>query len=213
MGFDLLIFDLDGTLIDTREDITRAVNEMLEYYNLPRKKTREVISFVGDGIYKLVERCVIEKKIDIDKAVGLFKEFYRKHMLDTTKPYPGIPEILAELKNKTKAVLTNKAFSFSKAILDGLNLTPHFNIIVGGDTLQVKKPNPDGIEYILEKTSIEKSKAVMIGDGKNDILSAKKVGIASIYVNYGFSNLKTMEAGADFVVNNPRELLTICGGD
>jgi len=213
MGFELLIFDLDGTLIDTREDITRAVNEMLVYYKLPEKKVWEVTGLVGDGILKLVERCVSDKNININEAVEVFKDNYKKHMLDTTKPYPGITEVLSELSDKTKAVLTNKAFSFSKAILDGLNLTPFFDIIVGGDTLPVKKPNPDGLKYILQKTGISKSRAVMIGDGKNDMLTAKKVGISSIFVTYGFYRLNKNEINSDFIINDPREILLICSGN
>lgn len=209
MGFDLCIFDLDGTLIDTRMDITAAVNDMLSHYNLGTKSVDEVTDYVGDGIKKLVERCIKDSRVEMMRAVSVFETAYSSRLLETTRPYPGIYEALDQLEGKSKAVLTNKSYVFTKTITDGLNLSRYFDLIVGGDTLDVKKPSPEGIEYIINQSGIKKEKAVMIGDGKNDIMTAKNAGIASIYVNYGFSK-RSGDLHPNFIINDPLELLDIC---
>ena len=145
MAFDLYIFDLDGTLIDTRQDITAAINEMLTRYGLESKSVEEVTGYVGDGIKKLVHRCIDEpsinnREVSLDEAVSMFEECYWNHMLDTTMAYPGVMDLLAALKDRQKAILTNKAYKFTKAITDGLGLTQQFSLIVAGDTVSRKKP-------------------------------------------------------------------------
>ncbi len=211
MGFDLCIFDLDGTLVDTRADITAAANDMLAHYNLGAKSVDEVTGYVGDGISKLVERCLKDSPIDFKKAVSHFINAYSSRHLETTKPYPGIDELLDKLKDKKKAVLTNKSAAFSKSIIDALELSGHFSVIVGGDTFKDRKPSPDGIEYIIKQSGIEKAKTVMIGDGKNDILTAKNAGVTSVFVTYGFSkDGSAIELNPDFVVDKPLDLVDIC---
>jgi phosphoglycolate phosphatase len=214
VGFGVYIFDLDGTLIDTRRDITNSVNDMLTHFGLEPKTVVEVTSFVGDGIKKLVERCVDGRKIDAEKAVAVFESAYSSRLLETTKTYPGVFELLNSIRDKYKAILTNKALRYSKAITDGLGLTPHFNLIAGGDTFEKKKPSPVGIEHILHRAGREKHEALMIGDGKNDILTAKKAGIASVFVAYGFSGENAlMDVQPDFVIAEPLELLNIKSRD
>ncbi len=211
MGFDMYIFDLDGTLIDTRRDITTAINKVLSHYGLAKKSIDEVTGYVGDGIQKFVERCIGDKKIDVDKAVSMFKDFYWTHLVDTTKPYPGVCEVLDHLSDKYKAILTNKSYKFTKAITDKLNLTEKFSEIVGGDSVSKKKPSTEGMEYIISKSGIEREKTVMIGDGKNDILTAKKAGVTSVYVTYGFTDAeKVRSLEPDFIIDTPIDLLYIC---
>jgi len=208
MGYNLIIFDLDGTLIDTRQDLTTAVNEMLDYYGLKLKSIDEVTSYVGDGIRKLVERCTGNQKIDIEEALKIFNDSYSLHLCDNTKPYPGVDELLEKLKNRKKSILTNKPFRFTKTILDKLNLTHHFSFVVGGDTLNVKKPEPEGIKYILNKMNMNNKSTVMVGDGINDILTAKQAGIPSIYVSYGYSDITKLNGlNPDYIANDPLEIL------
>ena len=211
MGFDLCIFDLDGTLVDTRADITAAANDMLAHYKLGAKSIDEVTGYVGDGISRLVERCLKGSGAELKEAVSLFKNAYSTRHLESTKPYPGVDELLKLLKDKYKAVLTNKSLVFSKSIIDTLKLTAYFSIIVGGDTFKDRKPSPDGIEHIIKQSGIEKEKTVMIGDGKNDIITAKNASVASVFVTYGFCKGEAaLELNPDFVAEKPLDLLDIC---
>ena len=210
MEFDLYIFDLDGTLIDTRCDMTEAINEMLSRYGIPPKSVEEVTSYVGDGIKKLVERTLDNRRIELEEAVSFFKESYWRHKLDTTAPYPGIKDLLSRLTSKQKAILTNKAYRFTRAITDGLGLTQQFSLILGGDSVARKKPALDGVEYILEHTGVSKKRTVMIGDGVNDIVVAKKAGFTAVGVTYGFTGRKRIrEAEPDYIIDHPMALLDI----
>jgi len=221
MGFDLLIFDFDGTLVDTRLDITNAVNDMLARFGKPLKGVEEVTSYVGDGIVKIVERSMGiagadldgagAAGADIDEAVSAFRDSYARRLLENTVPYPGVRETLEGLDGKLKAVLTNKAFEYTKAISDGLGLTPHFAFILGGDSVKNRKPATEGVDLILTRTGIARSRTVMIGDGPNDVVTAKNAGIASIYVTYGFNPPSAVEPlEPDIVIDDPREILDMC---
>lgn len=210
MSFDLYIFDLDGTLADTRRDLATAVNEMLAVYGIGPKTVEEITSYVGDGIKTLVERSFGGVSFDAEKALSIFKKSYWNHMLETTVLYPGVSDLLSRLDGRSKAILTNKAYKFTIAIADHLGLTPCFPIIIGGDSLERKKPSTDGIEYIIKKTGIPKERAVMIGDGKNDILVARDAGIVSVWVTYGFSDRARLEeATPDYVIDRPEILLDL----
>ena len=210
MNYELLIFDLDGTLIDTRQDITNSANQMLAHYGLDQKGVDEVTGYVGDGIAKLVERCMGDEDMNIDEAVLLFKKIYTARLLENTRPYPSIVDLLKQLKVYRKAILTNKAYAPSKAITDGLGLTGYFEIFVGGDTLPRKKPFPDGVNYIIEKAGVGREKSLLIGDGRNDILTAAEAGLQSVYVSWGFSHDSSMTGlSPDFTINHPDELLAI----
>ncbi len=210
MTYELLIFDLDGTLIDTRQDIANSANIMLDHYGLDGKSVAEVTSYVGDGIAKFVERCIGDEKVNFNEAVSMFKSIYTEHLLENTSPYPGIMELLDQLNMYRKAVLTNKAYDPTKTITDGLGLTTHFEMVVGGDTLPRKKPFPDGVNYILENTGVDRGKSLLIGDGRNDILTAADTELRSVYVSWGFSDDSSMsDLSPDFTIDHPEELLAI----
>ena len=210
MAFDLYIFDLDGTLIDTRRDLTAAVNEMLLPYGIGPKSVEEVTGYVGDGIKKVVERSFGDRSFNVEEALSVFKKSYWNHMLDTTAPYPGVMNLLSRLKGSYKAILTNKAYRFTKAITDELGLTHYFPIIVGGDSVERKKPSTDGVEYILERAGLPTGRAVMIGDGKNDIVVAKKAGLTSVWVTYGFADRSRLSGEIpDYTIDIPEQLLDI----
>jgi phosphoglycolate phosphatase len=211
MPFTLCIFDLDGTLVDTGGDITNAVNDVLEYYRIERMERKTVVGYVGDGIRKLVERCTVGHPIDIDEAVSLFKEAYTRRLVETTRPYPGVVETLDRLAGRVKTVLTNKSYPFTRKILARLNLEKYFSMVIGGDTFERKKPHTDAVDHILRNTGAQKADAVMIGDGKNDVLTARNAGICSVFVTYGFGSLDGLgELKPDFVIHSPEELMKIC---
>jgi len=210
MNFDLYIFDLDGTLIDTSQDLTNAVNDVLTHYKIETMEKERIIGYVGDGIKRLVERCINGHKVKINEAVSLFKVMYGKRLVETTKPYPGIVKMLRRLEGKVKTVLSNKSYPFTKEILDRLDLSRYFSIIIGGDTFEKKKPHPDAVDYVLKETGILRNASVIIGDGKNDMLAARNAGIASVYVTYGFGRLEQLgDIRPDFIVHSPEELAQI----
>jgi phosphoglycolate phosphatase len=210
VNYELLIFDLDGTLIDTRQDITNSTNQMLAHYGLDQKGVDEVTGYVGDGIARLVERCMGDEDVHIDEAILLFKKIYTARLLENTRPYPGVVDLLKQLEMYRKAILTNKTYTLSKTITDGLGLTGYFEIFIGGDTLPRKKPFPDGVNYILEKAGVGREKSLLIGDGRNDILTAAETGLQSVYVSWGFSHDSSMTGlSPDFIINHPYELLAI----
>jgi phosphoglycolate phosphatase len=211
--YDLVIFDLDGTLIDTRRDITNAANEMLARYGLEAKSVAEVTGYVGDGITRLVERCIGSHRVDIGEAIALFKRSYSAHLMDFTRPYPGIVALLEGLNGVRKAILTNKAYEMSKTITDGLGITGYFELIVGGDSLPRRKPFPDGILHILEETGVGRERSIMVGDGPNDIQTALEAGVRSVYVRWGFSEEKQLRAfKPHHRIDRPEELLSILHG-
>ena len=210
MIYELVIFDLDGTLIDTRQDITNAANEMLAHYGLQAKSVAEVTGYVGDGIARLVERCLGSHHVAFEEAVELFKRSYSSHLMDFTRPYPGIVDLLEGLRGVRKAILTNKSFEMSKTITDGLGLSSYFELIVGGDSIPRRKPFPDGILYILEKAGVEKERALMVGDGPNDILTAREAGVRSVYVRWGFSEEDALDGNEPHRrIDRPEDLLTV----
>ena len=211
--FNCYIFDLDGTLIDTRKDLTTAVNILRRSYNLPPIDVKTVTSMVGDGIKKLVERSISEAgKVDIEKALQIFNEAYSKHLLDNTHAYQGILDVLENLKNSGKkiAVNTNKADKFAIEILKKLGMYSYFDIIIGGDSVSRKKPDPEGIFTIIENLKVDVSESLMIGDGKNDIIASKKAGIKSAYVMYGYTTINDIsELSPDYFISDPQEILFI----
>ncbi len=210
MRFRLYIFDLDGTLLDTRRDLTTAVNEMLAVFGVKPKSLDEVVGYVGDGIRRLVERSMGVNSPDLERAEELFREAYEAHLVDATVPYPGVVETLQMLDRSHKAVFTNKSHRLSVRLLEELGILHFFSVVVGGDSVKEKKPFPEGIEHILEKTGTRTEDAVMIGDNKNDVLSAQKAGIASVFVTYGFSRLEhVLPHNPDYVIKSPGELLTL----
>jgi phosphoglycolate phosphatase len=208
--FRLYIFDLDGTLLDTRRDLTTAVNEMLSACGMAPKGLEEVVGYVGDGIRRLVERSLGSDSADLDRAEKLFRKAYEAHLVDATVPYPGIVETLQMLDRSHKAVFTNKSHRMTVRLLEELGIQHFFSVVVGGDSVKQKKPSPEGIGHILEETGVRPEDAVMIGDHKNDIVAAQRAGVTSVFVTYGFSRLENvLPHNPDHVIKSPGELLTL----
>ena len=190
-GVRLLIFDLDGTLIDSKLDLAHSVNAMLAHMGREAHVHETIFSFIGDGAAMLVRRALGEGASDADVASGLdyFLNYYRAHMLDNTVAYPGVRETLAELASpspRSMAVLTNKPVVFSRAILDGLGLGQYFRFVYGGNSFDRKKPDPMGVEVLLRDLQAEPREAMMIGDSDVDIKTARNAGIFACGVSYGF---------------------------
>jgi len=212
-AFYYYIFDLDGTLIDTREDLTTAVNILRKSYNLPPLDVKTVTKMVGDGIRKLVERVIKEANVNnIEEALEIFNDAYAEHLTDNTYVYSGISTVLESLKKykKNLAINTNKADRFAIEILKRLGIYKYFDFVVGGDSVNRKKPDPEGIFKIMESFKADPSKTLMVGDGKNDILAAKEAGIKSAYITYGYTTIDTVSnLSPDYFITEPQEILFI----
>lgn len=182
-----LIFDLDGTLIDSKLDLALAVNATLEYLKRARLAHDRIYSFVGDGAPLLVRRALGEGVTDseADEGLAYFLSYYRAHMLDNTTPYPGVREGLELLKDHAMAVLTNKPARFSQRILDGLGLAQYFRYVYGGNSFETKKPDPLGANTLLCDLGAAPQEAMMVGDSDVDVRTARNAGMWSCGVSYG----------------------------
>jgi len=206
----LIIFDLDGTLINSALDLAFAVNYMLE--TLERETFSEDIihGWVGNGALTLVKRALsgsrtVDENLEvayIEKALKIFLDYYAKNLCNATVPYPHVIRTLRTLKEKyTLAIVTNKPFAFVSPILKGLEMDGLFELILGGDSLSEKKPHPMPLLHVCEKLSVSIEASVMIGDSKNDILSANACGMDSVGVTYGYNY------GEDIGVHKPTVIL------
>ncbi len=215
---ELIIFDLDGTLIDSVPDLAMAVNHMLESLDRDVFDENTIRYWVGNGAQILVKRALSgSNKIDEDldgtlfsKALSLFLLFYKKHLCVNTKIYSNVLTTLRSLKAEgyRLAIVTNKPIDFVAPILDGLHLNDLFELILGGDSLEKKKPDPLPLQHVCEKLNIPVEKAVMVGDSKNDILAANAAKIQSIGVTYGYNYGEEISYYApDVVVDNFSDIL------
>ena len=207
-AIDLLIFDLDGTLIESKWDIAAAVNLTLAELKLPERSQEDIFSFVGDGIKRLLRLAVGENNQErYDEALGVFRGHYLAHCLDCTKFYPGIETVLTHFAEKHKAVATNKSLEYTTKILKGLG-AHHFAYIVGGDDGYGLKPDPRMLVRILEELKVSKDRAVLIGDSTNDINGGHNAGIRVCAVGYGMGNREKMAAcEPDWFIEKPEELM------
>jgi len=205
----LLIFDLDGTLTDTAQDITDAINYSLRPFSHKIYSVEETKAMVGSGISKLLESLLPEKD-DISKrsVTDRFLEYYADHLLDNTRTYPHVQQTLSELKGYKKAVVSNKREILSKAILDGLGISTFFDIIFGSDSVPEKKPSPVPMMKLLKIFNVTSDQALIIGDSNYDIESGKAAGIKTVAVTYGFRS-KDVLKNADFIIDGFNELLNV----
>ena len=207
-AIDLLIFDLDGTLIESKWDIAAAVNLTLAELKLAERGEEEIFSFVGDGIKRLLRLAVGEDNQErYEQALTVFRGHYLSHCLDHTKYYPGIETVLGHFADKLKAVATNKSLEYTTKILQGLG-AHHFAYIVGGDDGYGLKPDPRMLVKILDKLNVSKDRAVLIGDSTNDINGGHNAGIKVCAVGYGMGNREKMAAcKPDWFIEKPEELI------
>ncbi len=190
MKKQLLIFDLDGTLADTRADLATGINLMRAHYGLPPISMEIIETYVGDGIRKLVERSLQGADVDLDEALALDKKFYAEHMLDETVLYPGVAEGLHKLAatGHSLAVLSNKPGDPSRVILKHLGVDHLFLRIIGGGDVPHLKPAPDGIFELMTLSGIRAGNVWMLGDHHTDLEVAHNAGVKSGFVTYGIGH-------------------------
>ena len=210
-----VIFDLDGTLLDTLEDLANACNYALKSCGFNVHDVKDYIKFVGNGRYKLIERIVPDKykedKEVIDKVLGLFDEYYEEHMVDMTKPYDGIMKMIEDLKEKNIkiAVVSNKPHEFAGEVVERY-FGDAFEITYGQRPNHPTKPDPKTVYEVIELLNVEKNECIYVGDSDVDVNTAKNAGVKSVGVSWGFRGEEELrEAGADYIIRNPIELIEL----
>jgi len=225
----LLIFDLDGTLIDSRLDLVHSVNAALRHIGRPELPDDVIASYVGDGAPVLIQRALGGESVGeavVREGLQFFLSYYRQHKLDHTTVYPGIHESLAAIQNSSHqissgdgsaqcngtrqmAVLSNKPVVPSRAIVEALGLGRFFTKVYGGNSFATKKPDPEGALKLLEEHSVAPQEAAIVGDSHVDVETGRNAGLWTVAVNYGFAP-HTLEASSpDVTVDAPQELAQV----
>jgi len=207
-GVRVLIFDLDGTLIDSKLDLALSVNAMLVNAGRAEIAHEDVYSLVGNGAPVLVRRALGANASDaeVEASLAYFLSYYRQHMLDNTVLYPGVLECLQNLDGRSLAVLTNKPVRFSEAILKGLGVAHFFRYVYGGNSFEKKKPDPVGVATLLEHFSASPRDAMIIGDSVVDVQTARNSGTWACGVTYGLGSDRLPQCPPDLLLDNLAEL-------
>ncbi|MGC2322276.1 MAG: HAD-IA family hydrolase [Terriglobales bacterium] len=220
----LLIFDLDGTLIDSQLDLAHAVNAMLRHFGRQELSQAAIANYIGDGAPMLVRRALGDPDDSryMHEALDFFLQYYREHKLDNTTLYPGIREALEAVRwaenngsrlERKFAVLSNKPVRPSAQILEGLGLRDMFVQVYGGNSFATKKPDPMGANALLQETGTPPEQAIIIGDSEIDVITARNAGTWSCGVNYGFRPDTLKVVPPDVIIDAPRELALVFNKD
>lgn len=215
ISIELMLFDLDGTLIDSRADLARSINLMLEELDRPPLDEDTIAAFVGDGVRVLVYRSLTatdpnkrppDEFLHAD-GVALMHKHYAEQMFVSTRLYSGIAETLGHFSSKKKAVVTSKEVRFTKLLLEKFDIEQYFDCIVGGDTVTERKPDPKPVIEALRLLDGRTRQAVMIGDSENDVNAGKRAGVLTCGVTYGFRTADQLRKTApDVLIDSFDEL-------
>ncbi len=213
MPYSTYIFDLDGTLLDTLQDLANAVNRAMREMNYPERTLNEVRRFIGDGMRMLIRRSVPEGtgEEDCEKALAVFHEYYLRHIADFTKPYDGIPGVISTLKSRgcRLAVVSNKSDDAANAVVEKY-FGKSFDIVVGKRESFPAKPDPASVEYVMRRLGAETENTVYIGDSDVDVFTAHNAGLKCIGVTWGNRTRRELiDSGADFIADSSDEIPNI----
>jgi len=209
-----LIFDFDGTLIDSAPDLAAAANRMLKPLGRREVSLKEVQMMIGDGVPKLVERCFtatgeIPPPAEFETHVAAFIKDYEPRSAELTRPFDGAIDMLKRLKARglKLAICTNKPFGATMAILKALKLADYFDVIIGGDSLPgIKKPDPRHLQAALQQMNVGPDHCAMVGDNHNDVMAGHGAGLAVVLLSHGYTKTPTRELGGEVVIDHFREL-------
>jgi len=216
----LLIFDLDGTLADTGQDITNALNYALEPFGVREYSLEETKAMVGSGISKLLESLIPDDSPVAEKmrnhkgkkpenmVLNRFLDYYDNHLIDNTNAYPYVQETLAKLNGYKKTVLSNKREIYSKRVLEGLDILQYFDLVWGSDSVREKKPSPVPVLDMMQYYQVSKSETLLVGDSNYDVEAGKSAGIKVVAVTYGFRSRDYLTK-ADVVIDSFDELVKV----
>jgi phosphoglycolate phosphatase len=209
----LVLFDLDGTLIDSEHDLAASVNATLRHFGRKELPLEVIATYIGDGAPMLIRRALGDPAHaqSIQEALNYFLLYYREHKLDNTRAYEGIAQALRQVANfdghsRKLAVLTNKPVRVSRDILAGLGLSQFFFQTYGGNSFETKKPDPLGAQTLMREAAAEPQETVMVGDSEVDILTARNANLWSIGVTYGFAPQTLERTHPDILVDTPADL-------
>jgi phosphoglycolate phosphatase len=207
-GVRVLIFDLDGTLIDSGLDLAYSVNAALAESGRSALPNKTIFSYVGDGAAELIRRALGDGASDpeVERILAFFLSYYRAHMLDNTRLYPGVREGLDQLAGYSMAVLTNKPVRFSRAILEGLHLDKFFRFVYGGNSFEQKKPDPMGVRTLLQDFGASPSETMVVGDSDVDVRTARNAGTLACGVTYGLGSAGLQDCPPDILLDSLTEL-------
>ena len=210
-----LIFDLDGTLIDSKQDLIHSVNAMLLELGCKQLAASTISGYIGHGAPQLVARALGDGCSEEERqhALQFFLSYYEHHKMDTTQAYPGVAETLEQLARMPMAVLTNKPVRISVRILEQMGLSKYFRVIYGGNSFETKKPDPQGATRILRDLDAEPREALLIGDSEVDVQTARNAGTLAAAVNYGFGVHDRGAYPADIYLDRFGELVTLLGSE
>ncbi|GAB6083014.1 HAD family hydrolase [Desulfuromonas carbonis] len=203
------LFDLDGTLVDSLADLATAVNLLRHERSLPPLDSAAVRSYVGDGATALVKRA-LPAGLFSNAQLQRFLALYGEHLLDTTRPYPGILEFLTRHRQQPLAVVTNKPHGLTRKLLSGLELDHYFPVVVGGDSCEEKKPSPVPVRWALERLGVMATDAVLIGDHHTDLSAGQAAGVRTCFCRWGLGERGGIDA--DFQVDSAEALLQLFPG-
>jgi phosphoglycolate phosphatase len=208
VGIPLLIFDLDGTLIDSRTDLVMSVNATRERMGLGPLPAGLISSYVGRGVSVLIRRSLgaSASVAALERATTLFLDYYGKHLLDNTVAYAGVSEALEGLKTRKLAVLTNKPANFSRAILNGLGIAHYFSFVYGGDSFAQKKPDPVGVFKLMADLSLGTKQTMIVGDSDTDVFTGRNAGVWTCGVTYGLAPHTLKTTPPDVLLDDLRQL-------
>jgi phosphoglycolate phosphatase len=212
----LIVFDLDGTLIDSRKDLANSVNAMLTQLNQQPLPEEIIATYIGDGVGMLVRRALGDPVDEhaVEDGVNRFLAYYREHKLDHTYAYPGVFASLDALRSmpdgslRSMAVLTNKPIGPSMAICEALGLSPYFFRIYGGNSFGTKKPDPEGLNALIREANVTPHETLMVGDSDVDILTARRAGTWVIGCRFGLSSHTVENIPSDCLVDTASEWAT-----
>lgn len=216
----LLIFDLDGTLVDSRLDLANSVNAMLRHYGKPELPNDVIASYIGNGAPMLVRRSLGDPDDEtyVQEALLYFMAYYREHKLDTTYVYEGVVESLEAIVESRNglgelkmAVLSNKPVGPSRGIVEELGLGKYFFQVYGGNSFHTKKPDPAGVQALLSEAEARVEETVIIGDSDVDVITARNSGVYSLGVKYGLAPHTLEDAPPDVLIDHPKELADVLG--
>lgn len=209
-AFDLIIYDLDGTLIDSKLDLAHAVNATRAHMHMGPLEHEIIYSYVGNGAPVLMRRALgpDASEAEVQTALEFFLTYYRDHKLDYTHLYPGVQDALDRIKASglRQAVLTNKPVNISRAILDGLGVGEYFFRVYGGNSFEQKKPHPMGIDTLLEESGAARERAVMVGDSAVDIQTARNARVSCVGCTWGFQPESLVTHPPDWLIERMTEL-------
>jgi len=207
----LVIFDMDGTLIDPRIDVANALNVSLTHFNLSPLSYQDIFGMIRNGMKNLMERALPSSHLaGLREAASVYRHHYDQHLLDNTTLYASVRETLEALGTLKKVVVSNKREKPLQSILEGFNLKDHFEMVLGSDTMEKRKPSPIGIMRALDKLRVLPEQTLMVGDSPEDIQAGRAAGTHTCGVTYGYRTQKDLiDEKPDFIINHLTSLLNI----